>query len=208
MRQHWFFIILIIMALVLPTSAQVTTPPKGKSFDAQQKEQIQIDDQLASQYFREQDYEKARDLYANLYQKTGQIGYFQQYTECLIQLKDFNQAEKELKAFSKQNPNHYKSVADLIYVYILQGENGKAEKRFNEVLKDLPNNASTIRSISYAFQGRALNDMAKSILEKGNKMLDNGETLYMDLAYLNQTMVNYQEAFHYYFLEIEAHPGP
>ena len=188
-------------------NAQVTTTPKGKKIDARQKEQLGIDDQLASQFFRAQDYEKARDLYANLYQKTGQVGYFQQYTECLIQLKDFDQAEKELKTFAKKNPGHHKSIADLVYVYTLQGKNDKAEKKFNEVLKDLPDNAAAIRNISYAFQARGLNNMAKTLLEKGNKMLDSGESLNIDLAYLCQSMVNYQEAFHYYFLELETHPG-
>ena len=38
--------------------------------DAQQKEQIQIDEQLASQSYRDQDYEKARDLYLQLFEKT------------------------------------------------------------------------------------------------------------------------------------------
>ena len=207
MRLHRTSIFLLLMALVIQMSAQVTTPPRGKKIDAQQKEQIGIDDQLANQFFHNHEYEKARDLYASLYQKTGQTGYFQQYAECLIQMKDFDQAEKELKAFAKKNPGHHKSVADLIYVYTLQGKNDKAEKRFNEVLKELPNNASTIRNISFAFQGRGLNNMAKTILEKGNKMLDNGDTFNMDLAYLNQTMVNYQEAFRYYFMELETHPG-
>lgn len=207
MRLRRLFIFLPLLAFFLPMNAQVTTTPKGKKIDARQKEQLGIDDQLASQFFRAQDYEKARDLYANLYQKTGQVGYFQQYTECLIQLKDFDQAEKELKTFAKKNPGHHKSIADLVYVYTLQGKNDKAEKKFNEVLKDLPDNAAAIRNISYAFQARGLNNMAKTLLEKGNKMLDSGESLNIDLAYLCQSMVNYQEAFHYYFLELETHPG-
>ena len=207
MNRFRIIFLLISLAFVFQLNAQITTPPKGKKTDAQQKDQIRIDEQLASQYFRNQEYDKARDLYADLYKKSGQVHYFQQYTECLIQLKDFDQAEKELKAFAKKNPKHPKNEADLIYIYTLQDKKDKAEKRFNEVMKDLPNNAANIRSISYAFQGRGLNEMAKNILEKGNKMLNNGETLYMDLAYINQSMVNYQEAFRYYFLELEAHPG-
>ena len=121
MRQHWFLIFLLSFAFILQVNAQISTPPKGKKVDAQQKDQNQIDDQLAGQFFREHEYEKARDLYANLYKKNGQIYHFQQYTECLIQLKDFDQAEKELKAFSKKNPSHSKSIADLVYVYTLQG---------------------------------------------------------------------------------------
>ena len=207
MRQHWFLIFLLSFAFILQVNAQISTPPKGKKVDAQQKDQNQIDDQLAGQFFREHEYEKARDLYANLYKKNGQIYHFQQYTECLIQLKDFDQAEKELKAFSKKNPSHSKSIADLVYVYTLQGRNDKAEKRLNEALKELPSNTSAIRGLSNAFQARGLYSMAATILDKGNKLLNGEENFYLDLAYLNQSMVNYQEAFRYYFLELETHPG-
>ena len=74
-------------------------------------------------------------------------------------------------------------------------------------MKDLPDNAPTIRNLSYAFQSRGMNEMAMSILEKGNTLLNGKETFYMDQAYLNQSAANYQEAFRYYFLELEAHPG-
>ena len=207
MRQRWFLIFFLSFAFILQVDAQISTPPKGKKVDAKQNDQIQIDDQLASQYFREHEFDKARDLYASLYQKTGQIHYFQQYAECLIQLKDFDQAEKELKAFSRKNPSHSKSIADLVYVYTLQGKNDKAEKRLNEILKELPANVPSIRGLSNAFQVRGLYNMAIAILDKGNKLLGDEENFYLDLAYLNQSMLNYQEAFRYYFLELEVHPG-
>ena len=206
MRTCVFHIVLLLL-VSLQAHAQITTPPKGKRMDARQKEQLAIDDQLASQYYREQDYENARDLYLKLYDKSGQTSYFQQYIECLLNLKDYDKAEKELKAFARQNPSYLKAATDLVYVYTLQGKPDKAKRQFNEITKDLPDNAPTIRSLSYAFQNRGLNDLAMSVLEKGNTILNGKETLYIDMAYLNQTMANYQEAFRYYFLELEAHPG-
>ena len=208
MRQCCLFIFLFFsFAFCFQANAQIDTPPKGKKIDVRQKDQIQIDDQLANQHYRNHEYDQARDIFASLYKKTGQIHYFQQYVECLIQEKDFDQAEKELKTFLKKNPNHSKSIADLIYVYEHQGKNDKATKQFNDVLKNLPANAPAIRGLSNAFQARGLYDMAIDILKKGNKLLDGNENFYMDLAYLNQSMVNYQEAFRYYFLELENHPG-
>ena len=207
MKKRWIFVLLIIFALVAQMSAQVVTPPKGKKMDAQQKEQIQIDDQLASQYFREQDYENARDLYRKIYEKTNQFGYFQQYVECLIHLKDYDNAERELKAFAKKNPGYYKPVVDLVYIYTLQGKPDKAKKQYNEIVKDLPPQSSSIRNLSNAFQSRGMNDLALEVLEKGNTLLDGKETFYMDQAYIHQSSANYQEAFKFYFLELEAHPG-
>ena len=207
MKRHWIFILLINLAFVVPMNAQINVPPKGKKVDAKQKDQIQIDEQLASQFYREQDYEKAGELYEKLYQKTNQTGHFQQYIECLFYLKDYDKAERELKAFAKKNPGYYKTVADLIYVYALQGKSDKAKTQFNKVLKDLPDHAPTIRNLSYALQTRGLNDMALAVLERGNLLLNGKETFYLDQANINQSSANYQEAFRYYFLELEAHPG-
>ena len=87
--KNWFFFLFINLAFVIPMNAQITTPPKGKKLDARQKEQIQIDEQLASQYYRDQEYEKACELYEKIYQKTNQTGHFQQYIECLLHLKEW-----------------------------------------------------------------------------------------------------------------------
>ena len=199
--------IVLMLLMALQANAQIDTAPKGKRMDARQKEQIAIDDQLASQYYREQEFDKARDLYKQLFEKTDRPNYFQQYVESLIQLKDYDQAEKELKSYSKKNPTYYKSPVDLVFVYNLQGKTDKAGRQFNDILKNLPEGISNIRNISYAFQSRGLNDMAITVLERGNSKLKENEDLYLDLAYIHQTMANYQEAFRYYFLELETHPG-
>ena len=65
MKRHWIFFLLINLAFIVQTNAQITIPPKGKKVDAKLKDQIQIDELLASHYFREEDFEKALDLYEN-----------------------------------------------------------------------------------------------------------------------------------------------
>jgi len=206
MRLRWLFLILINAAFLLQVSGQaVITPIKDKN--ARQKEQYQIEEQLASQYYRDQDYEKARDIYKQLFDKTGQLGYFQQYVDCLISLKDYDKAEKELKAYAKKHPNYYRADTDAIYIYTLQGKTDKAKKKFNEVSSNLPENPNTIRSVSYALQARNLNEMAMAVLEKGNDLFDGRETFYMEQANLNLSTANYQEAFRLYFKELETHPA-
>lgn len=203
MRLRWLFLILINAAFLLQVNGQVGNKPK----DSRQKEQIQIDEQLASQYYREQDYEKARDIYKQLFEKTGQTGHFQMYVDCLIFLKEYDKAEKELKAYAKKHPNYYRADTDAIYIYTLQGKTDKAKKKFYEVLSNLTENPNTIRSISYALQARNLNEMALAVLEKGNDLMEGRETFYMEQANLNLSAANYQEAFRLYFKELEIHPG-
>ncbi len=207
MTKQRFFSLLISFAFIVQVNAQINTPPKGKRLDARQKEQVQIDDQLAAQYYRDQDFEKARDLYEKNYVKTGQTAHFQQFVECLLHLKEYDRAERELKSFAKKNPDYYKAATDLIYVYSMQGKSDKAKKQFNDLLKGLPDHAPTFRNLSFGFQSRGLNDLALAVLEKGNAVLKGKETFYLDQAYIHQSSANYQEAFKYYFLEMEAHPG-
>ena len=207
MKARWIHII-VLLILSLQVGAQITTPPKGKKLKADpNREQQKIDEQLASQYFREQDYEKALEIYKKLYSNSKQSYHFQQYIECCLVLKQYKAAEQELKSFYKNNPNYSRSLVDLIYVYTLEEKTDKAQKQFNEMLQNLPENTTVIRNLGSMFQSRRLFDMANAIYEKGNKMFDGKETFYMDMASMFQSSANYQEAFKYYFMELEVHPG-
>ena len=207
MKLRWFHIVVLLL-LALQVDAQISTPPKGKKHKADPNwEQRQIDEQLANQYYREQDYEKAQEIYKKLYHETQQPYHFQQYIECCLILNQYKEAERELKSYYNANPTYSKSLVDLVYVYTLEGKADKAQKQFNEILKTLPENAAVIRNLGNQFASRRLYDMATTIFDKGNEMFAGKETFYMDMAYLCQSSANYQEAFRYYFLELEEHPG-
>ena len=199
-------LILSFLVIACTSRAQIEMPQKGKKQKAK-SEQVQIDEQLANQYVSNQEYDKARDLFKNLYDKTEQTFYFQQFTDCLIQLKQFSEAEKELKAYIKKNPNQTKPLIDLIYVYTLDNKTDKAKKQFDDILKHLPDNAATIKGYGNALQSRGLYDQAVILYEKGNTVLNGKENFNYELANLNQSRANYQEAFRYYFLELESRPS-
>ena len=106
MKRPVFFISFFLF-LVVSANAQVSSSVKeqAKKRQSPKNEQRQIDDQMASQYFMNQEYGKAKEIYAKLYKDYQQINYFNQYVECLIRLKEFDEAEKKLKSFTKDNPN-------------------------------------------------------------------------------------------------------
>ena len=110
MKKHALFIS-FLFALVFSANAQVASSAKesAKKRQSPKNEQRQIDDQMASQFFMNQEYDKAKEIYAKLYKDYQQINYFNQYVECLIRLKDLDEAEKKLKSFTKDNPNQVKS---------------------------------------------------------------------------------------------------
>ena len=201
----WLF---LLLAFATPMKAQIDRISDDKRQRQNPKnDQRAIDEQLANQYFREHEYEKAKEIYKRLFEKTRQSYLFQQYMDCTILLKQYEEAEKELKAFNKSNPNYQKSLVDLVYVYTLNDKPSKAEKQFNEILKNLPDNAAVIRNLGNMFQSRGLYDQALTLFDKGNAQLGGKETFYMEQANVYHAMANYQEAFHHYFLELEKNPG-
>ena len=137
---------------------------------------------------------------------TQQPHVFNQYIESLLRESQYEEAEQELKSYIKKNPTYGKARIDLIYVYTVNGKKSKADDLFNSVLADLPTNRNSIVNISNMLRGRMLNDYAMTVLTKGAEINTEHDPLYMDRASLCQSMNNYQQAFEYYFLELEAKP--
>ena len=144
MKLRWFHIVVLLL-LALHVDAQISTPPKGKKHKADPNwEQRQIDEQLANQYYREQDYEKAQEIYKKLYHETQQPYHFQQYIECCLILNQYKEAERELKSYYNANPTYSKSLVDLVYVYTLEGKADKAQKQFKRKVYLLTSGAEAV----------------------------------------------------------------
>lgn len=205
-----FIFLFLCLAFAFPVFAQnVRSADEEKKKMEMKDEQRMVDEQLASRCFANQEYEKAGELYERLYQKYNQPYLFHQNVECLILLKDYDEAIKQLKSFEKKYPKDAKTLVDLVFVYGLNNEPKKAEKQFNAILKSLPNDLGTIQSVGNFFRSRGLNDLALQVFEKGVALCSNEEhsPFFIEMAYTYQSMADYQNAFRYYFLELEAHPG-
>lgn len=201
-------LILILFLFILAFSANAQSLSKGERKRLSPKnEQRFVDEQLALKLVQDQEYEKASELYLRLYKDFQQINYFNQYIECLIKQKNYEEAESRLKKFIKENPNQVKGKADLVFVYILDGKKDKAERQMNELLKELPDNASVILNYANTFRARGLNEQALCILDKGARINTEKKSFNMEHAYIYQSMSNYPQAFNYYFLELEEDPN-
>ena len=99
-----------------------------------------------------------------------------------------------------------RAKVEQISLLISEGKKDKADKLFNEILRNLPDNKSVIVSTAYLFRGRLLNDYALEVLNKGAEINTDHDPFYMERAEVSQSMNNYQQAFEYYFLALEANP--
>lgn len=94
-----------------------------------------------------------------------------------------------------------------ISVSVGEGNQKKADRLFNEILRDLPENRNAIINVYNMLRSRLLNDYALAVLNKGAETNTEGDPFFMERASLCQSMNNYQEAFEFYFLALEADPN-
>ena len=178
-----------------------------QSIDAQNvSNQRQIDEKLAREFYFKKDYEKARDIYKNLYDNYGYTQYFNQYADCLILTGDYETAEKAFKSFLKQNPKNWKSHVDLAYVYLQQGENDKATKYLNKTLKDVPETKNAIIEVSNLLRSKNFNDQALDLFNKGAKNPNINYSFNLEKAYTYNSMLDFENATECYLLYLKENP--
>lgn len=171
--------------------------------DAQSR---QVDEKLAREFYQKKDYEKAGEIYKNLYETYGYSTYFTYYTDCLTLTGDYAAAEKALKSYLKQNPNNWKAHVDLAYNYMQQGENDKATKYLNKVLKDVPNNISSIREVASLLRNRNFNDLAIAMYDRGAKDPNIDYSFNLEKAYAYNSMLDFENATECYLLFLKENP--
>lgn len=178
-----------------------------QSIDAQNvNNQRQIDEKLAREFYFKKDYEKARDVYKNLYDNYGYTQYFNQYADCLILTGDYETAEKAFKSFLKQDPKNWKSHVDLAYVYVQQGENDKATKYLNKALKDVPETKNAIIEVSNLLRNKNFNDQALDLFNKGAKNQNINYSFNLEKAYTYNSMLDFENATECYLLYLKENP--
>lgn len=166
----------------------------------------QVDEKLAREFYQKKDYEKAGEIYKNLYETYGYSTYFTYYTDCLTLTGDYAAAEKALKSYLKQNPNNWKAHVDLAYNYMQQGENDKATKYLNKVLKDVPNKISSIREVASLLRNRNFNDLAIAMYDRGAKDPNIDYSFNLEKAYVYNSMLDFENATECYLLFLKENP--
>lgn len=134
------------------------------------------DEQLAAQYYQNAEYDKAVDLYKKLHRKnTESIYIYNNYLNCLIQLKDWDEAKKILKKQRKRFPDKYLFSIDLAHVYKLSGDEKSEQKIIDESQRKVPASQSAYNDLAHAFISRDYTEAAINTYLKGRKVLNDKE---------------------------------
>ncbi|RMF02162.1 MAG: hypothetical protein D6772_03815, partial [Bacteroidetes bacterium] len=109
-RRNW----ILILALVATSTVLYAQPAR-----------------LAQQYFQSGEYEKAAELYEDLYQKNGNNDfYFDRYFDCLLAMEDYELAERVIQKQIRRNDGNMRLY--VAYGRLLErlGQYDKAEEQY------------------------------------------------------------------------------
>lgn len=147
------------------------------------------EEQLALQYYKDKEYDKAVELFEKIHSKKSDSYIYYYYYHALLELERYNDAEKMLKKQVKAYPNVQRYKVDLGYVYERAGDNQKAEKNYQDCIKNLQAKEYSVSELSNAFMSRAKYDYAAETILKGRKLLNNEQ-------YLSKSLINIYKSLH------------
>lgn len=139
------------------------------------------EEQLALQYYKEKEYDKAVELFEKIHAKKPDSYIYYYYYYSLLELERYDDAEKMLKKQVRAYPNTPRYKVDLGFVYERSGDNPKAEKIYQECLKNLPAKETAVNELNNAFMARGKYDYAAETILKGRKLLNNEQLLSKNL---------------------------
>lgn len=127
---------------------------------------------LAIQYYRNGEYDKAAELFEKLYKKQGNTDYYYRYYyNCLIQLQDFKTLERVVKKEIKDNPTDPTYKVDMGYVISQQGNVTSAYAMYEEAIKSLGASRAEVVRLANAFNNVREYDFAVKAYEQGRKLV-------------------------------------
>ncbi len=167
----------------------------------------QTEEQLATQYFSNAEYDKAADLYENLLSKNATSVYFyENLLQSYLYLKKYEQAEKLVKKQQKRFPENNFFKVDPGYVYRKSGNNLKAENFFSDLLKSFKGTEKQTTDYANALQKRGEDDLAIEVYKKA-RVLNRNQTIYaIELAQLYAKKRNTRMVIDEYLIALEANP--
>jgi hypothetical protein len=187
-----------VRAQVFP---QVQTP------ESRRLQQNQENQKLAMQYYENREFEKALDLFRDLYHQQQTHFSYTYYLYCLIALQDYSEAEKLIKSKMKDEQGSYRYEVDLGYLYLLMNKVDKATKQFEDILKGMPPHRSAVLEIANAFTSRQQYEYALKTYLKGRELLQNTEPFHMELARSYELTGDYSGMIDAYLDMLEYDPS-
>ena len=148
-------------------------------FAQQRPSELQSQSSLAITYYNSDDYERAAPLLLTVYEKTKNETYFRDYIDCLLNLKQFEEAENQVqKVIRKQEipqPEYYVTWGHILKV---QQKDAEGEEKFREAISLIPKTRGNYMITANAFSNWHEYEYAKQTYLKGREVLESEQFNY------------------------------
>jgi tetratricopeptide (TPR) repeat protein len=162
---------------------------------------------LADQYYLDGEYEKAAQLYDNLYRKSNRSDYyFTKYIECLLAMEEYDRSEKIIKQRISENPTGVSLYVTLGNVLERQNRYDEADQTFTDAIENLPPNISEITKLGNSFLMLTKYDLAIQTFEKGEKLIKRPGLFANNLADLYRRKGDSEKMIENYLYSLNANP--
>ncbi len=161
------------------------------------------DEQLATMFFRDGNYEKAAALYGRLYDADPKQHYYTYYLFCLMELGDWKEAEKLVRRHLKRNNDEPRFLVDLGYLMLRQGNVSSAYSQFDDAVKRMGAGRADVINLANAFLVRQQMDYAIKVYEKGRK-ISKDYGYHMEMAQLYERLERFPEMVEEYLTMLET----
>lgn len=166
------------------------------------------DRNLALQFYQNEQYDKAAELFEKLYNEDPNSNFLYRYLfNSYILLKEYRQAERLARRSYRRNRDNLNFLVDVGYVYLQSGESDRAKREFDNAISELSANERQIRSLANAFNSIREFDYAVAAYEKGRDLLNDQSKFHFDVAGIYMRKDNPQKAIESYLDHLDHFPN-
>lgn len=144
-----------------------------------------VEEQLASQYMSNKEYDKAADVYEKLLSKNPGSGYYyDNLLQCYFNLNQYSEAEKLTKKQQRRFSNNYYFKVDEGYVFQVEKLTPTAHAIWDKLLNDVNGDPQQAEFLASAFQKRKETKYAIFTFERARKKANSPALFCYQLARL------------------------
>jgi len=166
------------------------------------------DEQLAAQYYRQGEFDKALLYYERLYDRSPVDENYTYYLGCLLALEKFKEAEKLAERQEKIFPTVYQYRVDIGRVMLAGREKERAGKYFDRLIKGMEKaSVSQFLEAGQAFVAIGEPDRALQVYYLGRKQIGLGYPFNFEIAKVLSQKGDTEGMINEYLDILEVNPG-
>ena len=185
----WLFLILSALLPMAPVAAQ------------------QSQEQMAAYYFDNGEFEQAAQLYESLYKNYANKYYYQRLYSSYLKLGEFKDALRLTEKRLKNNPKELALYVDEGNVHLLQENEKKALKCFDQAIEAITSNIAPVPDLAMAFINIGRYDYAVKTYLTAREKTRSQQLYFSELVGVYQAMGDYTAMTHEYFNLLDKQPG-